>query len=370
METRIKIAYIMPSMARGGAERFLLDLLSQLDRQLFAPMVILFKDRGPWYEELTALRLPVFTLTKKTWLGLGNIRQIYNLLKAESPQIVHTQLGGDIRGRLAAKLAGIKIIISTEQNINRAETWYRRWLKIITSVWAKNIVAISTAVAADMRRRYFLPARQCRLIIPNGLNLDNFPYQEERPRQTPLLVGAVGRLTAQKGFDLLIAAWKEIKPSGVKLLIAGDGAERNNLQKQIDNSGLKDQIKLVGDLTVISSFYRRLNLFIMPSRWEGLGIAALEAGACGVPVVASDADGLKDIVKTETGSTFPAGDIKSLGQTLTQALAAIHSKETKLKQRRLRALIVNNFTIAAVSAAYTDLYLDLWRQTYENTPSQ
>ncbi len=360
----------MPSLARGGAERFLLDLLANLDRQIFSPAVILFKAPGVWYEELKSLSLPVFVLEKKPKISFSNLKQIYKILKDIKPQIVHTQLGGDIRGRLAAKLSGVKIIISTEQNINKDEAWYQREAKIITSLWANVIVAISSAVAGDMKKRYFLPSAKCQLIIPNGINLKNFPYQEERLKQEPILVGAVGRLTKQKGFDLLIAAWQKLNPAKAKLIIVGEGLERKSLEAQIKQAGLENKIELAGDIPLMPDFYKRLNLLVMPSRWEGLGIAALEAGASGVPIIASNIDGLKDIIKPETGWLAKPGDINDLSRVLEIALESLGSEETKNKQRQLHDLISENFSIEKVSAAYSALYLNWYRQIYENTSSK
>ena len=369
MAPKIKIAYIMPSMAGGGAERFLLDLLQTIDRGRFAPLVILFKEAGQWHEELEKLNLPIFVLSKKSKISLSNCWQIYKILKKEKPEIVHTQLGGDLRGRLAAKLAGVKVIISTEQNINRQERWYQRATKIITSLWTEVVVAISPAVAKDMRRRYFLPLKKCELVIPNGIPLEKFEYQEKRPNSGIINVGAVGRLNKQKGFDILIEAWSKIKAENTRLMIAGEGEEREILQKQINKSGLSEQISLIGNVKDMPAFYQSLNLLVMPSRWEGLGIAALEAGACGVPVVASAVDGLGDIINENTGWSLVPNDSQELAKILQETLSQLNSEVTKIKQAKLRTLIVEKYSINQVTVSYEDLYLKLWRQNYENIAS-
>ncbi len=369
MAPKIKIAYIMPSMASGGAERFLLDLLQTIDRERFEPLVILFKEAGHWHPELEKLALPIFVLSKKSKISLSNCWQIYKILKKEKPEIVHTQLGGDLRGRLAAKLAGVKVIISTEQNINRQERWYQRGIKIITSFWTEAIVAISPAVAKDMRQRYLLPLRKCELIIPNGIPLEKFEYQEKRPETGIITVGAVGRLNKQKGFDILIEAWLKVKTENTRLVIAGEGEEREVLQKQINKSGLSEQISLIGNVQDMPAFYQSLNLLVMPSRWEGLGIAALEAGACGVPVVASAVDGLSDIINENTGWSLIPNDSQELARVLQETLSQLNSEVTRIKQAKLRTLIEEKYSINQVTVNYEDLYLKLWRQNYENITS-
>jgi glycosyltransferase involved in cell wall biosynthesis len=370
MDKKIKITYIMPSLARGGAERFLIDLLSSLNRQRFEPSLILFKEKGVGYEELSLLNIPTIVLEKRSKIDLRNIWQIYKNLKEISPDIVHTQLGGDIRGRLAAKLAKIKIIISTEQNINHNEDLGRRLAKIITSFWTKAIVAITPAVATDMKKRYLLNDSKCQIIIPNGLPLNKFPYQEERPQGLEIIVGAVGRLNKQKGFDNLITAWHQLRPEKTKLLIAGSGPEEKYLKQQIKKTGLETKISLLGDVADMPSFYQSLNLFIMPSRWEGQGIAALEAGASGVPVLASASDGLAEIIQTDTAWVCAKDQVENLATTLKDALSNLNSEEAKKRQRNLRDLIVRNFSITKSTEAYSQLYEKLWQKNYENITSK
>ncbi len=370
MAEKIKIVYIMPSMARGGAERFLLDLISRLDRDLYAISIILFKDKGLWYEDLKSFDYPIFVLSKKSKIGISNFCEIYKIIKEIGPDIVHTQLGGDIRGRLAAKLAGVKVILSTEQNVNIGETWYQRLAKIITSIFVTQVIAISEAVISDMKRRYFLNSNKCRLIIPNGINLDKFPYQADRTIQTPFLVGAIGRLNSQKGFDLLIKAWALNKPEDIKLIIAGSGPERENLQAQISDAGLNNQIELIGDITDTTNFYKRLNLLVIPSRWEGLGIVALEAGASGVPILASDADGLSEIINDKNGWQCKKNDVNDLGIKLITAIETIKHSNIREKQDNLYALIKDKFSINKVASSYSNLYLRLYKQSYENITSK
>jgi glycosyltransferase involved in cell wall biosynthesis len=279
-------------------------------------------------------------------------------------------LGGDIRGRLAAFFAGIKIIVSTEQNINNSERWYQKIAKSITSLTATTIIAISQAVANDMRKRYHLPLKKCKLIIPNGIDLKKFIYQENIPDINNLSVGVVGRLHQQKGFDLLIKAWSIIKPKNAHLLIAGEGPEYKNLKNQIKQANLNQEINLLGDVKHINFFYENLNLLIIPSRWEGLGIVALEAGAKGIPILASNADGLKEVLNINNAWLFKADNLESLTKQLKLALNQITNKETIIKQKKLRKYIEDNFDIIKITKQYSDLYLKLWQKKYENSSSK
>jgi len=109
---------------------------------------------------------------------------------------------------------------------------------------------------------------------------------------------------------------------------------------------------------------------VIPSRWEGLGIIALEAGASGVPILASDADGLSEIINDKNGWQCKKNDVNDLGIKLITAIEAIKHSNIREKQDNLYTLIKDKFSINNVASAYSDLYLQLYKQSYENSPSK
>ncbi|MGE5425985.1 MAG: glycosyltransferase [Bacillota bacterium] len=355
---KLRIAYVMPSMARGGAERFLLDLISEIKDEAEIK-VILFKDGGAFLSQLSELAA-VEVLTKKGTVDIANVFAIAKSIKNFRADIVHTQLGGDIRGRIAAKMAGVKIIVSTEQNTNIGEGFMRRAAKALSSTLADKIVAISKAVASDMTRRYLIP-RSKQLIIPNGIILSRFPYSERTPRK-PAIIGAMGRLNEQKGFDILIKAWQSLKPDA-KLLIAGTGPQEAML-KDLATAEIKEgKIEFMGDIAQPESFLSSLDLFTMPSRWEGLGIAALEAGASGAGIVASQVGGLAEFVNDQTGYPAIPEDKESLRSAIKRALTDLQAGRLATKTAALRKQIEDHYSMKSVGREYLKLYEKLYEDT-------
>ena len=114
-DNKIKIVYVMPSLDAGGAERFILDLIENLDLNLFSPTLILFDHGGFFVEELKNYNIDLIILKKKFKFDLVNFFKLCWEIKKNRPQIVHTQLGGDIYGRLAAWILRVPIIVSTDK---------------------------------------------------------------------------------------------------------------------------------------------------------------------------------------------------------------------------------------------------------------
>lgn len=361
---KIKIAYVLPSLDKGGAERFLVDLILNLNKEIFDPVLILFKRGGEWEQELAAQNIPVVVFRKKWKIDPLNFWQILNFLKKFQPQIVHTQLGGDIYGRLAAKLLKTPIIVTTEQNVNPDETWYYNLAKKITARWADKIVAISRAVKKDLLNRYRTPEDKI-IIIPNGVKIETFlspdlnsATNKDLKEPRPFLIGTIGRLSPQKGHSVLIKALAQLKTSNFRCLIASEGELRDKLTEQIKTSRLENKVELVGYVNA-TVFLNSLDIFVLPSLWEGLGIVLLEAGLCGRPIIASAVDGITDIIDKDTGWLVMPGDAQDLAEKIDWLLNNLDSPEVDLKVKNLRAKVIAEFDIKKIADDYQSLYQDL-----------
>ena len=107
------------------------------------------------------------------------------------------------------------------------------------------------------------------------------------------------------------------------------------------------------------NFYHEIDIFIMPSRWEGLGIAALEAAASGTPMILSDADGLQEIAKTDEAWIAQANNLNSLTQSLKTALVEIREDITEIKRKKMREKIEKLFANEIIAHQYSNLYKSL-----------
>lgn len=353
-EKKIKILHIIPTLDTGGAERLLVDIAKRIHHDSFECVVVCFKRGGIWEKELRAAGVKVIVLAKRHKIDFKNISDLKQAIISESPDIVHTHLGGDIYGRWLAGRLGIPVV-STEHNINTDEGIITRLLKRCTAPYAKKIIAVSAAVAADAQKRYGI-SRDKLSIIHNGVDVDRFSFHQPLFNR-PVHIGAVGRLTAQKDFPTLINAMAGLKDKAV-CDIVGAGPDELFLQDIIKQKDLTQTVHLKGVTADIPAFLKGLDIFVLPSRWEGLGIVILEAALTGVPVIASRVDGIAEIIDDQqNGLLFTAGNAEELAEKIEDVIA--NQPQALIRADRLRQKVTTHFSIDLMISRYEKLYQEI-----------
>jgi glycosyltransferase involved in cell wall biosynthesis len=275
-----RVLHVLCDLSGGGAERLVLEIARRT-----AGEVAVVRDGMRVHR-----------------LGPGRAGGLVRLTRlADGFDLVHTHLwAGDLWGRLAGAFAG-RPIVSTLHNTDRDAPW-RRALSRATAPLADRVVAVSDAVAA-WARQAGVPERQL-VVIHDGVDLDRFGPWIGGER----LLG-VGRLVPQKGFDVLVKAARRL---GVGLDIAGEGPLASSLQAP--------GVRLLGPVDDVPALLSRAAAVVVPSRWEGFGMVALEGMAAGVPVVASAVGGLVEVVG-DAGLLVPPDDPDALAVAIGRVLS-------------------------------------------------
>ncbi len=199
------------------------------------------------------------------------------------------------------------------------------------------------------------------MIIPMGVDLDLFKPSLKRTNNSEKssVILTVGRLDKNKGINYLINAMTRVisKFSETKLIIVGDGPERDNLANQIKKLHLEENIKLVGAIKKkdLPEFYNKADLFVLPSLNEGLGIVLLEAMACGTPVIGSNVGGVSDIIiNGENGFFIKPGDSKDIAEKIILCL----SDKTIIKMCSIKGLNTVNekFAWYSIAEKFSNVY--------------
>jgi len=370
----LKVVCLTPHLFIGGAERLMIDIFSRLDRQRFQPQWCCLEgdsnDSANWRRELERAGIEVVVLASdqkpkqkvgRLWRLIVISWRLWRYLRKNRPDIVQTQLFADVY-RPIAWLAGVPTIISVEHNLDYDEPTWTRLAKIISRWSVNGIIAVSKAVKQDIIQRYHYSSNKIEVIY-NGVDLDKFFQPIARPSlvDQPQLIwrlGAIGRLTRQKGFDLLIKALAKL-PKAIhwQCSIAGSGPQAGYLNDLITKFGLNNQIKLVGLQTDVPKFLASLDLLIVPSRWEGLGLVILEAGAAGVPVVASQIDGIVEIIsQRHNGYLVEAGSVNQLTKGLIDVLTAVSPDERLTWAINLQQTVKEKFSIIKTVEQYQNYY--------------
>lgn len=193
--------------------------------------------------------------------------------------------------------------------------------------------------------------------VPNGIALA--PLASRAPRARRVRFVAVGRLAPQKGYDLLLHAVAEVRESidAGQIRIIGDGPERSRLIELASRLDIADRIQWLGELpqTEVQRVLDAADVFLLPSRYEGLSNAGIEALARGLPVLASRCGGLDHYLDADTGWTVPVGDVGALAEALRSS-ASMDAQRLERMTAAARRLAERHFDMRSVAVQYLDIF--------------
>lgn len=365
MGEKIKIVYIINSFALGGAEKLLLNFCRALDKNKFEIAICTVTGGGPLEEEFEKLGVQIKIFSKKNKLGLGVIWQIKYFLKEFRPQIVHTHLfAADFWGKLAAILAGVPVIITTEHSVNLEEGWLKEQIKRLLSLKTDMTVAVSNAVKDFYVNKVGLNAKKM-VVIYNGVDIGKFQFRGFRPIDLAREIKAiiVARLAEVKGHRYLVEAMPLIlkKYPNFILNIVGAGNLLDELKKQAEALGVGERIKFLGEILEVETIFPQMDLFILPSLWEGLGVVLLEAQSIGLPVLTSNIPGTVEVVEDgQTGLLFTPKEPQAIFESVSRLLASPKLQEELVNNAHKQ--VVQKFDLNKMVGSYVNLYLDLMKQ--------
>ena len=315
----LHIVLVIDSLKPGGSERVACEMANYWALQGKRVSLVTFKNDLPFYslqEKVHYMALGIANSSRNWISGILNtyrrVRVLRRELKNLSPDVV-IGFFADINSLLvvSAKTLRIPVVLSERNHplYHRIPVRWR-WMRRLLYPVADRLV-LQTPDVERWYSRYRIPTH----VIPNPLR-DLSRKEGEKQH----LIMAAGRLTHQKGFDLLLEAYAR---SGLypewQLVIAGEGQERVNLENQASRLGISERVSFPGVLDDIDSYYRLASIFVLSSRYEGFPNVLAEAMAAGVPCISFDCPyGPAHMIRhNETGILVPAEDIKSLAENLS-----------------------------------------------------
>jgi glycosyltransferase involved in cell wall biosynthesis len=328
-EANKRIAIFLPGLYDGGAQRVMLNLAGGLISHGFNVDIVLAEAEGPYLNEIpSSVRL--VELNKKHFSGQRTLLSLPSLVRYIRSERLVAMLSGlnyaNVVALWAKRLAGVPLrLIISEHNTFSSEIaqlpHYYRWVlqSFMKSAYPKadGIIAVSEGVAEDL-------AYELGIITPDLRVKKDEPLGDPWfENDHPPVVLAIGRLAKQKGFDILIRAFAQVRRQrNARLLILGEGEERAslmNLSKELD---LDQDIRMPGFVSNPYPYMVKASLFVLSSRWEGLPTVLVEALYCGTPLIATDCpSGPREILKNgQYGLLVPVDNIDCLGQAILSIL--------------------------------------------------
>jgi glycosyltransferase involved in cell wall biosynthesis len=345
---RLRVLFLAQHLTMGGAEELLLGLATRLPRERFEVVVGCLTREGLIAQELRRAGVRLALLPGEPGpRDPAAFGQLVRFIRGLRPDVVHTfLLNAGLYGRLAAWLAGVPAIYHAEQNVylhrRRRHLWLERFLARRTT----RIVACCQAVGGFYRQQVGLdPARL--EVIYNAVDYGAVAPRPDRAAARAelgygpddLVLGCLGRLSEQKGHDLLLEALASLRrerpEAPVKLFLAGQGPLAADLAAQAARLGLDGRVALLGVRRDRATLYAAMDVFVLPSRWEGLSLALAEAAGLGLPIVATAVGGNAEVVQPGPGCWLvPPNQPRALAEALGQAIQAPARLERPEVRRR------------------------------------
>ena len=319
----MRILQICSAREIGGGERHMIDLANALARrghEVFAAITPSSALKG----ELTELPCAnIVELPMRNALNLSTAAKLARFARKNQINIVHAHIARDYPLAALATARGKARLVLTRHVLFPLNRINRLTLRRVRS-----IIAVSNAVAESLRARQMFREDQI-VVIHNGIDIDRFTRKRSRSNSREnLRVGMIGHLAPIKGQEDFIHAAAIIcgKRSDVDFIIAGEdksraGTNRRALEGLISKLGLSQRVNLLGWIKDVSELLSTLDILVSPSRSEPFGLSIVEAMAAGVPVVATQSEGAREIIdQSLTGQLVPIADVPAMAETISALL--------------------------------------------------
>lgn len=334
-DARINVLFLTIDITIGGAERLVLDLARNMDRTLFAPSVGWFSHEAV-PREFEELGIPLFPIRKGPGLDWRAMRRLAQFVRDRQIHVINAHhFMSFFYACYAAKIANRVGLVYTEHSeadvLSATGMWRAAGVGLLRL--CDRVVGVSPRVSAALSSHFRLDAERIQT-IENGVDLARFARTTENRSDvrrrlglepTDVVIGHVANFRRNKNHLFLVRAFREAfgHRSDVKLLLVGQGfpGDTENSEPEVAAfvraHGLGDNVRMLGYRPDVNDLLGAMDIFCLVSYKEGLPLSVIEAMATGLPVLATNIDGLKDVVRPDvTGMLVEPDDVAALARTL------------------------------------------------------
>jgi glycosyltransferase involved in cell wall biosynthesis len=363
--TQKHVAFLLPDLSGGGAERVVINLLRQMaTNPLLQIDLVLSKAKGPY---LSGVPKQVNVVELHSSRQIASLYPLTRYLNKDKPDYLVSHLSHvNVIALLAKQFANvsIKVIVVEHNTFSKSDPDTNIKGKVLRCFMRRlyphacQVIAVSNGSARDLELELKLPADSVKTIY-NPIVDDLLFCQASQAvehlwfieHSIPIIISA-GRLTKQKDFVTLIKAFRLLRlEKPAKLVILGEGELRGQLEALVKEYNLTKDVWMPGFVANPLAFISKADVFVMSSQWEGFGNVLVEALACGCPVVATDCQhGPREILSDgQYGILTPVDDFKGLAEAIYKSLNIFTDKNRLIKR-------ANDFTIEIATQKYLQLF--------------
>ncbi len=370
------IVHVVHRFDTGGMENGMVNLFNTLPPDRYRHTVVALTDFSDFRHRITAQRVDFHALHRAPGHGLGWAVRLWKLLRRLKPDLVHTRNLAALEAQFVAAAAGIRATVHGEHGRDVFDLYGRNWkynlLRRAARPFVSNYISVSRDLETWLRLVIHVPPRKLHQIY-NGVDSVKFhPRTGRRPdfaHPDSIVFGSVGRMVEVKDYPTLTAAFIQLirqqpeRSERARLAIVGDGPARDTCLALLQGAGLAHLAWLPGERHDIPDIMQALDVFVLPSRNEGISNTILEALASGLPVIATAVGGNLELVEDGVnGMLVTPGDVAGMAQALLGYLDA----PARIAEHgaNARQWAEQRFSIPAMAEAYAtvyDLTLERWR---------
>jgi glycosyltransferase involved in cell wall biosynthesis len=368
------ILFVLTGLGLGGAEMQVLEVAKRLHRRGWPISIVSMTTAQPLARHFVEAGMEVEFLDMKQGVPdpMGLLR-LALLLRRRRPMVVHSHMvHANLLSRVVRLLVQVPVVVCTAHSMIEGARW-REWAYRLTDRLATLTTAISKAAVERYVRVGAVPRKRLRF-LPNGVDIQRFhPDRVSRSaKRAELGLGdcftwlAVGRFVPAKNYALMLQSFASLENPGTKLIIAGDGPLRPQLESLARQLGISNRVDFLGARNDVTELLNAADAYVMSSDWEGMPMVLLEASASGLPIVATNVGGNAEVVRHGiTGLLVPPQQKDALASAMT-TMMSLPPVKLAVMGRSGRELTSVHYNIESVVDNWESLYWELLDKVKEN----
>jgi glycosyltransferase involved in cell wall biosynthesis len=346
------VLILITGLRVGGAERMVLELAGHLPFSGIQSVVVTINADPHMFsmlEQYSEAAFPVYTLLvqKNPWSLIKGVIKLIGIIHTENISLIHAHMFHSLLLALIFKMVRPDLPIVFTSHNAKGFSWLRRTIIRMTRAMRVADIIFIAGQHPEMNAVNTV-------VIPNGVPVDPAKVIVTKEKSSRRIFLFAGRLEPQKDPIALIQAFAAMRKKNCELWMAGDGIMRHDVEREIDKLGIKDRVRLLGLRNDMPQLLVQADCFVMSSRWEGLPMAVLEAGAIGLPVVATPVGALPTVLDGDCGFLVETSQLQRALDEVVNDYA-----EASRRGKRLRDKVINHYSLEHMAKAHANLYSSL-----------
>ena len=354
----MKIMQVIPYFCFGGAETMCENLTYALKAMGHEVCVVsLYNARTPIAARMEEAGVQIVYLDKKTGLDLSMVPKLRRIMEQERPDVVHTHLNIIKYAAAAAKLAGIQRCVHTVHNLADKEA-EGRIQKIVNGFYFAHGWSVPVALSPEVQRSigefYGLPLNKVPVVF-NGIDLGRCMQKRTYTLGETIVLTHIGRFNEQKNHEGLLQAFAGIlvQHPNCRLDLLGDGELMEQTRAKAKELGISEHVRFLGAQNNVYPYLQQTDVFLLPSRYEGMPMTLIEAMGTGLPIAASAVGGVPDMIEDGESGLLTSCDPEAVAGAVIRLLGDQSLREKLGRKAKAES---GRFSARFMAQQYTRVY--------------